>query len=352
MRTSRIVFFSVMFVLILGATTFSQEPTPSVSVAPNAPKDKPVDATAEQAVKIEEAIKPYIERARKSYPAARDRFSSGLPANHSFFVTTRLHGSTGRFEQVFIAVREIKQGIISGLISSDVHLVDGYKAGDRYSFPESDLIDWTISRPDGTEEGNFVGKFLDTYQPESQTEPTTWRQSPATPPRMNQRIDEAASKYLANGPIPRIALYDIVYPKDAKEYADLDSHAVLLLTVLVQDQAELPLKKVYVLLDGQQVELHQFKQVLSKQSSGNSAAVKTFGAYRMDALYLVPINLRMKPSDLVVDFAQNRQGMKVATFDSPLPPALAALPAKTPTGISIQEALEIFVKREFPTFFQ
>ena len=30
---------------------------------------------------------------------------------------------------------------------------------------ESDVLDWTISKPDGTEEGNFVGKFLDTYKP-------------------------------------------------------------------------------------------------------------------------------------------------------------------------------------------
>ena len=28
-----------------------------------------------------------------------------------------------------------------------------------------EVLDWTISKPDGTEEGNFVGKFLDTYRP-------------------------------------------------------------------------------------------------------------------------------------------------------------------------------------------
>jgi hypothetical protein len=30
-----------------------------------------------------------------------------------------------------------------------------------YSFQESELVDWLISRPDGSEEGNVVGKFLD-----------------------------------------------------------------------------------------------------------------------------------------------------------------------------------------------
>jgi hypothetical protein len=30
---------------------------------------------------------------------------------------------------------------------------------------EKDVYDWTISRPDGSEDGNYVGKFLDTYHP-------------------------------------------------------------------------------------------------------------------------------------------------------------------------------------------
>lgn len=29
-------------------------------------------------------------------------------------------------------------------------------------FKEKDIIDWLISKPDRSEEGNFVGKFLDT----------------------------------------------------------------------------------------------------------------------------------------------------------------------------------------------
>jgi hypothetical protein len=29
----------------------------------------------------------------------------------------------------------------------------------------SALLDWLITRPDGTEEGNVVGKFIDTYRP-------------------------------------------------------------------------------------------------------------------------------------------------------------------------------------------
>jgi hypothetical protein len=46
-----------------------------------------------------------------------------------------------------------------------VDIVHGYRLGDRYTFPESELRDWLIAKPDGSEEGNYVGKFLDGYEP-------------------------------------------------------------------------------------------------------------------------------------------------------------------------------------------
>lgn len=134
-------------------------------LAPNAPKDQLKETTGEDVKKFEAAIKPYIEKARQTYPEAKKRFLAGLPPKHTFFVTTRLTDDTGDFEQVFVAVREIKDGVIRGFISSEVNRILRYKKGGAYSLPESELIDWTITKPDGTEEGNFVGKFLDTYQP-------------------------------------------------------------------------------------------------------------------------------------------------------------------------------------------
>jgi hypothetical protein len=72
---------------------------------------------------------------------------------------------SGVLEQVFIAVERINDGKITGTISSNLALVKDYKRGQRYTLAETDLLDWLISKPDGTEEGNFVGKFLDTYKP-------------------------------------------------------------------------------------------------------------------------------------------------------------------------------------------
>ncbi len=53
---------------------------------------------------------------------------------------------------------------IAGRIASDILRVRGFRAGQSYALTERDLLDWTIVRPDGTEEGNVVGIFLDTYR--------------------------------------------------------------------------------------------------------------------------------------------------------------------------------------------
>ncbi len=50
-------------------------------------------------------------------------------------------------------------------IQSSLDIVENYKTGQRITFPETDIDNWVIVRPDGTEEGNYVGKFLDTYKP-------------------------------------------------------------------------------------------------------------------------------------------------------------------------------------------
>lgn len=129
----------------------------------NAPQDKPVALSNQSEVdELERAIAPYSEQARRSYPDAKQRYLAGLPSGHRFAVATKLH-SPGRVETVFVAVQRIEGDRITGTIASDVRGVTGYKTGDSYTLPESDVVDWVISHPDGSEEGNVVGKFLDTW---------------------------------------------------------------------------------------------------------------------------------------------------------------------------------------------
>jgi uncharacterized protein YegJ (DUF2314 family) len=136
-------------------------PPPSAGSGSNAAKDEPVQAsTSAERDELERAIAPYIAQARKSYGDAKRRYLAGLPAGQRFSVVTKLQ-SPGRTEAVFITVTAIKGNQIMGRIDSEIRGVAGYKAGESIILAESDIVDWVIIRPDGSEEGNFVGKFLD-----------------------------------------------------------------------------------------------------------------------------------------------------------------------------------------------
>jgi hypothetical protein len=132
-------------------------PTPS----PSPPVDQQVQVQADAIKQFEESLKPYIEKARKTYPEVKQRFLQGLPRGYHFSITTRIYDEQGRYEQAFVGVKEIKDGVIKGVIESEMNFVTKYKEGDAYSFPEKELIDWTIVRPDRSEEGNVVGKYID-----------------------------------------------------------------------------------------------------------------------------------------------------------------------------------------------
>jgi len=115
------------------------------------------------------AIAPYVAKARATYPTAKKRFLAGLPPKHIFYVWTTLYqaapnGQRGRAEDVFIQVHSITGGSVYGIVANTPDFVTTYKQGDRVQFPESEVLNWVIVRPDGTEEGNFVGKFLEHWK--------------------------------------------------------------------------------------------------------------------------------------------------------------------------------------------
>jgi uncharacterized protein YegJ (DUF2314 family) len=135
-------------------------------LAENAPKDRPADISDKEAAKkFEDAIAPYVAKARATLPNTKTRFKKGLGKGEVLFVTVRIYDSSRRFEQVFVEVKSWNDTSMSGLLASSPRLVKGHKEGEKMTVNEKDVYDWTISKPDGTEDGNFVGNFLDTYHP-------------------------------------------------------------------------------------------------------------------------------------------------------------------------------------------
>ena len=180
----------------------------------------------------------------------------------------------------------------------------------------------------------------------------SWRTTPATPAGVNQRIEDAAVDNQDRAPIPRTVLYDIGYPASDEEFTALDGHAFVLLTALSQVRDELPLRRVFVLLeDGTETPLKQVKLVLSDQSAAGTLTAKVFGPYRSDSLYLLPVYLRLKPVELYVEFARGNSRLKVAKFGTGVSSAVSRLKIFPPTGVGPTEAMmNAFIKREFPGF--
>lgn len=152
---------------------------PLPDLSDDAPKDQPFAVYAQERPgeeppgldALNKAFASCIEEAKKSYPGAKDRYLKGLPTGHAFYVVTHLKDAQNRAEQVFIAVSSIKEGKVSGRVANEILSLEGYKMGDAYSFPESEVIDWLISRPDGTEEGNLIGKLMDNLQRQAHEQP-------------------------------------------------------------------------------------------------------------------------------------------------------------------------------------
>ncbi|MFZ0945819.1 MAG: hypothetical protein WB930_09110 [Syntrophobacteraceae bacterium] len=123
------------------------------------PQDTPMEWRGDSIAILRQ---PYVEEAKRTYSQAKARFRSGLPAGYTFLVTIDLHENNVN-ENAYMAVRKISDGKITAVLVTKLIRVKSYQYGMQCVFPESMVVDWTIISPDGKEEGNFVGKFLDEY---------------------------------------------------------------------------------------------------------------------------------------------------------------------------------------------
>ena len=176
---------------------------------------------------------------------------------------------------------------------------------------------------------------------------------PSTPESMAVRIQEAATEYHEYAPVPRVVFYDIAYPADEAEAKRLKGCAVLLVTAISQDQAELPLRRVYVASENGPVKLALLASVSSVNSENNDPVGNTFGKYRSDSLYLLPLRLTFEKRELFADFAKNRDGFKLAELEGP-----SSLELKQWSGLPIEKeppsekSLLDFIQREYPGFVE
>ena len=102
-----------------------------------------------------------IARSKAELPEVKRRFRAGLPKGDHLFITTRLRDPGGPTEQIFVQVVDWPEQGARGVIASQLSLVRGVKYGDYTMVLDEAILDWMISRSDGTEEGNALGRFLE-----------------------------------------------------------------------------------------------------------------------------------------------------------------------------------------------
>jgi hypothetical protein len=165
--------------------------------------------------------------------------------------------------------------------------------------------------------------------------------------RLDARLLDAAREYGKYAPIPRIALSTVSLPVDRQEYYALSGFAVVVITVLSQEPAELPPSRVFVRVEGKELDL---TRLASRQGTDTDSALvaRVFGASRFDGLYLYPMLFRALGAQLVLNFAISRSDFVVATF--PQVPA-DAFPIDAPTAEQPDpEALARLIARQVPIF--
>lgn len=184
--------------------------------------------------------------------------------------------------------------------------------------------------------------------------PGTWAGEPATPSKVDVRIKQVAKDYKQYkdlGEFARVGFFDLVQPLDEQEYVALAGHALMLVTTIAREQTELPLRRAYLNVDGREIELQLVSSILSKASDPNDRVAKIFGPYRADALYLVPLYRRFERADLFVDFAANKQGLRLGEVTA------AAFAARDGAARNLPDqpsdaALKRVIAREYPRFLK
>ena len=178
-------------------------------------------------------------------------------------------------------------------------------------------------------------------------------QDPVSRADMTGRLEKSAVQMARSAPkgAARGSAIDFCWASSPEEYRALAKHVLVLVSVVTQDAAELPLRRVYVSVDGKETELVR----LSSQRSDVRKDSKTFsvlGPYREDGFYLAPAGLTMSDGYLQADFAVRRNGFNLYKLPGTPPDFIKSdsNPMPAPDAKPETPALRALLQREYRDF--
>ena len=137
-------------------------------------------------------------------------------------------------------------------------------------------------------------------------------QGAVTPADMTERLEKAAMRTKEQAPkgAARGSSIDFCWPSSAEEYQAIGKYALVLVSVVTQDAAELPLRRVYVTVNGEQTELVRLSSQRRDVKKG-STTHPILGPFREDGFYVAPAGLMMSDGYLQADFAIRRNNFNL-----------------------------------------
>ena len=178
-------------------------------------------------------------------------------------------------------------------------------------------------------------------------------QDPVSPADMTERLEKSAIQTAKSAPkgAARGSSIDFCWASTPEEYRALAKHVVVLVSVVTQDKAELPLRRVYATIGGKETELVRLSSQLSDVREG-SKTFSVLGPYREDGFYLAPAGLMMAEGYLQADFAVRRNGFNLYRLPGTPPDFIKAdsNPMPAPDTRPDTPALKVLLQREYRGF--
>ena len=175
-----------------------------------------------------------------------------------------------------------------------------------------------------------------------------------SPTRVEADQEDSAKKAQDSGaqPFQRGRKYYFTWSSMAPaEFEALARHTLFLISVWTQKAEDLPVKRIYIRADGQELPVYKVASWKTLVDSGSLTA-KMYGANREDGFYLVPGGALLRKGQIAMDL-RNRTGWvmmelpsNVASNDPRKFPNLDSVPNSKPD----LKALQGLIQRRFPGF--
>jgi hypothetical protein len=178
-------------------------------------------------------------------------------------------------------------------------------------------------------------------------------QGVVTPAAMTERLEKSALRTKEQAPkgAARGSSIDFCWPASAAEYQAIGKYVLVLVSVVTQDAAELPLRRVYVTVNGEQTELAKLSSQRRDVEKG-STTFSILGPFREDGFYVAPAGLMMRDGYLQADFATRRNNFNLYKLPGTPPEFIKAdhnpMPSKDTTPN--MPALRALLTREYKGF--